>query len=385
MSDYQYIETIPQLEAACETLRNSPVLALDTEFMREKTYYARLCLIQVASEQQVYIIDPLELDHLQPLLDLLYETEILKLVHAGRQDLELFYDLAGNIPAPIFDTQIAATLLGFADQVGYGALVEKILGIQLDKSHARTDWAQRPLSATQLAYAADDVFYLMQLYPIILDQLKDLGRENWLQDDFAALSEPELYSADPADCWQRVSGHGRLKPRQLAALQRLAMWREQRARKLDKPRKWIMNDDVLLSLAQRLPDTTKKLASIRGLHDSIIRDHGEELLHCIREARALPDAELPATRDRFIPTREQELLIDSLLLALKYLAYQNQISPATLANRKDIERLIRGEHELALLKGWRKHIAGQPLLDMLDGNSVIQIQDGKLDIHCESQ
>lgn len=384
MSDYQYIETIPQLEAACETLQHSPVLAVDTEFMREKTYYARLCLIQIASEEQVFIVDPLSLDHLQPLLDLLYNPNILKLVHAGRQDLELFYDLTGKVPAPVFDTQIAATLLGFPDQVGYGALVEKLLGIQLDKSHARTDWAQRPLSGQQLAYAADDVVYLMQLYPVVLERLTALGRDQWLEDDFASLSNPAIYSNDPGDSWQRVSGYGRLKPRQLAALQRLAVWREQRAQQLDKPRKWIISDDVLLNLAQRLPDSPKKLTSIRGLHESLIRDHADDLLQCIREARNLPDNELPSTRDRFIPSKEQELLIDSLLLHLKYLAYQHQISPATLANRKEIERLIRGERDLNVLQGWRNRIVGLPLLAMLEGNSTIRIRDGKLEI-CPSE
>ena len=380
MSDFQYIETIPQLEAACETLRHSPVLALDTEFMREKTYYARLCLIQIANEQQIYIIDPLQLEYLQPLLDLLYNPDILKVVHAGRQDLELFYDLTGEIPGPMFDTQIAATLLGFADQVGYAAMVEKILGVQLDKSHTRTDWSQRPLSQKQLAYAADDVVYLMQLYPEILTRLQKLGRESWLQEDFAALSDPRMYVNDPSNSWQRVSSHGRLKPRQLAVLKNLADWREQRAQQLNKPRKWVMSDDVLLNLAQRQPDKLEKLASIRGMPESIARDCGKQLIDQIQQARNLPDSALPQTRDRFIPTREQELLIDSLLLYLKYLAYDNQVSPATLANRKEIERLIQGERELDILRGWRRRIAGQRLLDMLEGKTVIRIHNGQLEI-----
>ncbi|MFO8025956.1 ribonuclease D [Thiohalophilus sp.] len=384
MSNYQYIETIPQLEAACEILRLNPVLALDTEFMREKTYYARLCLIQIASEDQVYILDPLRLEHLQPLFELLYDPGILIVLHAGRQDLELFYDLTGRIPAPVFDTQIAATLLGFADQIGYGALVEKVLGVQLDKSHARTDWAQRPLSDKQLTYAADDVVYLMQLYPEIHRRLQKLGREAWLTEDFAALSQPELYQNDPAQSWQRVSGHGRLKPRQLAALQGLAMWREKRAQQLDKPRKWILSDDVLLNLAQRLPDKKDKLAAIRGLPETVVREHSDPLLAAIQQARAMPESELPQTRDRFIPDHDQELVIDSLLLYLKYLAFNSQISPATLANRKEIERLVRGERELAILKGWREHIAGQALLDMLEGKTVIRIDNGQLKIQSAS-
>lgn len=383
MSEFQYIETLPQLEKACETLGQSSILALDTEFMREKTYYARLCLLQISNDEQVFIIDPLKLENLQPLMDLLFNPEILKLVHAGRQDLELFYDLTGKVPTPIFDTQIAATLLGFADQIGYASLVEKILGVQLDKSHARTDWAQRPLSQNQLAYAADDVVYLIQLYPEIIDRLHKLGREDWLQDDFAALGDPAIYENDPDQSWQRVSGNGKLKPRQLAALQRLAVWREKRAQTLNKPRKWIMSDDVLISLSQRLPDSQKKLSSIRGLPESLIREHADELIHAIQQARTLPDDQLPSTRDRFIPTREQELLLDTLLLYLKYLAFQNQISPATIANRKEVERLLRGERDLAVLKGWRHRIAGQALLDMLEGQSVIQIRDGKLNIQSE--
>ncbi len=380
MQAYQYIKDLQQLGRICDSLQSSPVLAVDTEFMREKTYFARLCLIQIATEQQIVIIDPLAIDDLRPFLELLYNPGILKILHAGRQDLELFYDLQGRIPGPVFDTQIAATVLGFADQIGYASLVEKILGRQLDKSHARTDWAKRPLSNQQLDYAADDVRYLIQLYPEILRQLEALGREQWLEDDFAALTDRTQYQYTPDESWKRVSGYGRLKPQQLAVLQKLAAWREQRARKLNKPRKWILSDDVLLNLAQRMPDNPDKLAGIRGMPETVVRDFGSELIDRIQQARVLPKSEWPTPKAYFAPTRDQELLIDSLMLYVKYLAFNNQITPATLAGRKEVERLVRGGRELNLLKGWRRHIAGEALLEMLEGKASIHIHNGELEI-----
>jgi len=380
MQEYHYIDNEQQLGQACDTLRSSPILALDTEFMREKTYFAQFCLIQIATEREIFIIDPLSVGNLQPLIELLYDTNIVKILHAARQDLELFYDLEGRVPAPIFDTQIAATVLGFADQIGYANLVHKILGVQLDKSHARTDWSTRPLSEQQLSYAADDVRYLIQLYPEIIQRLETLGRQNWLEEDFAALSDSAQYQNDPADSWRRISGHGRLKPQQLAVLQPLAAWREQRARQLNKPRKWIISDDVLLTLAQRMPDMPGKLHGIRGMPDTIVRDFGAELVNIIQQARNRPKSEWPKARAHLAPSRDQELLIDSLMLYLKYLAYNNQITPATLANRKELESLIRGERDLNLLKGWRSHIAGQSLLNMLEGKISIEIVNGKLKV-----
>ncbi len=380
MQDYQYIADAQQLKRICDSLQSSPMLALDTEFMRERTYFARLCLIQIATEQQIFIIDPLAIDELRPLFELLYNPAILKILHAGRQDLELFYDLQGSVPEPVFDTQLAATVLGFADQIGYAKLVEKILGIQLDKSHARTDWAKRPLSNQQLDYAVDDVRYLVQLYPEIQRRLENMGREQWLQEDFVALTDSAQYQYPPGESWKRVSGHGRLRPQQLAVLQQLASWREQRARQLDKPRKWILSDDVLLNLAQRMPDNPDKLAGIRGMPEAVVRDFGSELIDRIQRARALPKSEWPTPKTHFAPTRDQELLIDSLMLYVKYLAFNNQITPTTLASRKEVERLVRGERELNLLKGWRSHIAGQSLLDMLEGKVSIEIVDGKLEV-----
>jgi ribonuclease D len=218
-SEMRYVDTPQALTQLCQDLRSAKVIAVDTEFIREKTYYAKLCLIQVASDAVIACIDPLALNNLDELLEILYSTDKLKLFHAAWQDLEIFYDQWGRIPGPIFDTQIAAALLGFSDQIGYANLVEQLLHTELDKSAVRTDWAQRPLSAQQLAYAADDVHYLLKLYPLILQRLTDLGRNDWLEEDFMALTDPATYAKSTATAWQRISGHGRLKPRQLAVLQ----------------------------------------------------------------------------------------------------------------------------------------------------------------------
>ncbi len=377
-SQAEYVDTPQALEQLCHKLRHADVIAVDTEFIREKTYFARLCLLQVASRDCVACIDPLALDNLDALLEIFYAKDKLILLHAARQDLEIFHDLWGRVPTPVFDTQIAAALLGYNDQIGYAKLVENMLGVQLDKTAVRTDWSQRPLSEKQLAYAADDVRYLLQLYPLIQQQLRQRNRLDWLTEDFAELGQAALYEKDPADSWKRVSGHGKLKPQQLAILQKLAAWREIKARKRDKPRKWILADDLLLSLARQAPTSVEKLAKIRGFSAALVKNHGEELIQEIQAALALPKEEWPATAAYQRPTLEEECLVDILMTYLKTLAAENQISPASLTTRKEIEKLVRGERDLPLLHGWRAHIAGQPLLDMLAGRISLRVEQGRL-------
>lgn len=354
------------------------MIAVDTEFIREKTYYAKLCLIQVASDSVTACVDPLALNNLDELLAILYSPDKLKLFHAAWQDLEIFSDLWERIPTPVFDTQIAAALLGFSDQIGYANLAEQLLGVQLDKTATRTDWAQRPLSPQQLAYAADDVNYLLQLYPIILQRLTKLGRNNWLEEDFTALTDPTSYAKSADLAWQRVSGHGRLKPRQLAALQRLAAWREQQARQRNKPRKWILSDDILLMLARHLPSDYATLAKVRGLPERLLNQSGEELIAAINAALALADNALPTVSQNERLTPDQECLADTLMAYLRLLAQENQISPASLSTRKEIEKMVRGKRDIPLLHGWRGHLAGEPLLDLMDGKIALTIKNGQV-------
>ena len=235
---YSYIETPADLSALCEQLKRSDWLTLDTEFIREETYYPQLCLIQVATDDVVACIDPLAIDDLSPLMEVFYDPAITKVLHSARQDLEIFQNLRGRPPENIFDTQIAATLLGQGDQIGYGNLAKAMLGVELDKAHSRTDWAKRPLSPEQLDYAADDVRYLRDIYKQQIQQLQEMGRLQWLDEDFAQLSNPALYEPPIADAWKRLKGLNRLKGVQLAIVRELAQWREELAKERNLPRRW---------------------------------------------------------------------------------------------------------------------------------------------------
>lgn len=374
-TEMRYVDTPQALTELCRELHKAKVIAVDTEFIREKTYYANLCLIQVASETVTACVDPLALENLDELLAILYSPDKLKLFHAAWQDLEIFYDQWGRIPTPVFDTQIAAALLGFSDQIGYANLVEQLLDIQLDKTASRTDWAQRPLSAEQLTYAADDVNFLLKLYPIIQQRLTKLGRDSWLEEDFMTLTDTTGYAKSTDIAWQRVSGHGRLKPRQLAALQGLAVWREQQARQRNKPRKWILSDDLLLMLARHLPPDNEKLAKVRGMPERLLQHSGKEILTAINAALTMADDALPTVSQKQRLTPEQECLADTLMAYLRLLAQENQISPASLSTRKEIESMVRGKRDIPLLLGWRKHLVGEPLLDLVDGKIALTVKN----------
>ena len=273
--ELEFIDSASALERTCDQLANQACLAVDTEFVREKTYYPVLCLIQIASPQQCVCIDPLAINDLSPLAALLLNSDTTKVFHAARQDLEILQLSRGEIPTPVFDTQTAATLLGLGDQLGYANLVKHFLNVQLSKGHARTDWERRPLSNEQLEYAADDVRYLIKMYPLIVQRLSDLGRLDWLDEDFAELTRPQLYQNEPQQQWQRVSGVQKLKGVQLAVLQQLAAWREQQAQQQNKPRKWILSDDILLVLAMQTPNKTEQLERVRGINSTLLQRQGQ--------------------------------------------------------------------------------------------------------------
>jgi len=378
---YLYIETTAALQSLCTDLRNSPWLTLDTEFIRERTYYPELCLIQVANDKTVACIDPLALDTLDPLLDLLYEPNIVKVLHAARQDLEIFFNLRGALPTPIFDTQIAATVLGYGDQIGYGNLVQKMLGVNLDKAHSRTDWSIRPLSPDQLDYAADDVRYLRDVYLKQLQELQRLGREEWLSEDFRRLSEVGLYQPDSAEVWQRIKGVQHLKKgNQLWLARELAAWREQQARERNKPRKWILSDEVLLEVARLMPTSQDQLKRIRGLEDKRIHSIGGLIIDKAKAARDSQREQWPELEARTRLSDEQEAVLEVLMGVVKLQAQQNNVSPASLTGRRELELLLTGQTELDILHGWRGELCGHLLRDLLQGKHRLSIQGGKLAI-----
>ncbi len=374
----RYIDKPEQLATLCEQLRRHDWLTLDTEFLREKTYRPRLCLLQVANPEVIACIDPLALDDLSPLLEVLYDSGITKVLHAAHQDLEIFFEMRGALPTPVFDTQIAATLLGHGDQIGYGNLVKAELGIELDKAHARTDWCHRPLSDAQLDYAADDVRHLREIYLRQRQQLTEMGREQWLQADFNELVDPERYSNPPETAWLRVKGANRLRGVQLAVLQALAAWREQQAQQSNRPRRWILKDEVLLDLAKQMPGDEARLRRIRGLEEGNVQRHGSNLLKLIAEAKRLPKEQWPTLKEGQRLPPEQEPLVDVLMALLRERSQQQTISPSAVASRRELERLVLGESDIPLLQGWRAAIAGQALQALLNGELVLQVEGGRL-------
>lgn len=370
MAAFEFIDTPGALHRFLERTADERVFALDTEFIREKTFYAKLCLVQVRAGEHIACVDPLAIENLEPLWERLEAPETLILLHAGRQDLEVIFQASGRIPEPVFDTQIAAALCGYGDQVGYAALVRTVLGIDLDKSMTRADWARRPLPPDALDYAAEDVRYLHELHDHLVERLRELGRENWLAPELASLTDPANYSPDAGDAWRRIRGAARLKPKEVAILKALAEWREQEAIRLDRPRQWLLKDDTLIFLAQRPPRNMAELAAVRGIDERFVGRNGEALIHLIEHAKnAAPPEDLPVDKPRLTPGQEAQT--DLLMAALRAIAEDAALAPASIASRKDLERLVRGERDLDLLHGWRLAAAGERLLAVIEGRLAL--------------
>lgn len=373
----QFINTEAGLSELCEQLRGQPVLALDTEFLREKTYYAQLCLLQVAAEGVIACVDPLAID-LGPLLDIIYDPSVVKVMHSARQDMEIFFDLRDDVPRPLFDTQIAATLMGFGEQVGYANLVQQMLGVTLDKAATRTDWSQRPLDAEQINYAADDVRYLFTAYHQQFAQLTEKGRLEWLQSDFDEMSDRSTYSPAPDDLWKRVRGAQKLSSPQLAVLRGIAVWREERAQDSNRPRRWILKDEVMVDLAKRSPANIENLKKIRGIEERLLNRHGDALLNVIAAAKATDSAGWPTKSKGRRLTSEQDAVVDLLMAVLRLRGNENDVSPALLASRKQLEALVAGESDVPVLSGWRAELAGHDLQAVLAGEKPVRVVDGAL-------
>ncbi len=380
---FQYVERDDQLQALCSRLAQAEWLAMDTEFLREKTYYPQLCLIQVASPTEVACIDPLPLQSFAPFVDLCTNPAILKIFHAARQDLELFWQRFGMLPSPLFDTQIAAPLLGYPEQVGYATLVKERLGIEIDKSETRTDWSRRPLTASQLDYAAGDARHLAELFPAFRDELRQHGRLEWLEDDFAVLTDSATYENPPAQAWRRLRGIQKLRGPALACAQALAAWRETRAQQEDRPRKWVLADDVLLTLARLRIQSVADLRRVRGLQPPAIDRYGEALVALLEQARQRTPEPLPDNDRPLALNEDQEAAVDVLQGVLRQLAARQSLNPAAVASRKDLQDLVRGERAHSpLLRGWRRGLVGEQLLNVLEGRCGLRIGPAGLEVEC---
>lgn len=378
--EFTYITRPEALQDLCQRLATAPWVALDTEFMREKTYYPQLCLLQLATPDWAACVDPLADLDLAPLYAQLYREDLTKVFHAAGQDLEIFYHRHDRLPTPLFDTQLAAPVLGYADQIGYGNLVAEVLGERLEKAHSRADWSRRPLSEEQLRYAADDVIHLARMYPVLCERLGELGRLDWLAEDFAALADPARYAVAPEQAWQRVKGAERYRGAQLAVLQALAAWRETTAQARDLPRGWLLKDDALLDIARHQPKDLEALGRIRGLQERFLKSHGTALLALIESARQRkpePDTR-PQRPERLSPA--EEAVADLLMAVVRLRGMEQSLHPSVLASRKDLARLIQGDADTPLLHGWRRTLIGAELQAILQGERTLRVEQGMVRI-----
>ena len=363
MNDLTYVDSMRALENMCLDLKDKQWLALDTEFIRDKTYYPKLALIQIASTDRVYCVDPLALRSLDSLFELLENEAITKVFHSAAQDLEVIFNRRGRIPTPIFDTQIAAALMGVGEQISYAALVKRLIGIELEKSQTRTNWMKRPLQEKQLDYAADDVRYLAKLYPLTVQELERRGRMDWMREEVSTLIDPESYRSALSACVHRVKGAGKLKRQALNVLMHLSIWRENQAMKRDLPRRWVLRDEVLMDLAIQQPSTFQELESNQLLDRNTADRWGRALLKLIAQAQGEPEETWPDVRYSKKPSAQEDAALDRLWSVVCSKAEALELSPSRIVTRSDLMKFVCGEKDIPLFRGWRLTVAGQEVLN----------------------
>jgi ribonuclease D len=382
MQIHPLITDSARLAELCDRLKQSPYVIVDTEFMRENTYYPELCLVQLSDGKEAAAVDPMASGiDLQPMLDLLCgNEEVLKVFHAGGQDIEIFFNLTGKTPHPMFDTQIAAMALGQGEQVGYSNLVDLWLGIQLDKGARFTDWSRRPLDKRQIDYAIGDVTHLSVIFPQMLEKLKTTGRGAWLDHEMERISDAANYRNDPENAWSRIKIQSR-KPEVLGRLKAMAAWREREAQRKNIPRGRIMKDETLADIASHPPKEQSELPKVRGLSPAW-RDNeiGQRLMDAIAASEPM-HREIMPERSRSGPGtgKDGSLVADLLKLLLKIRAREINVAPRLLVRTEELERLASGEREgLEMLSGWRFEQFGQDALDLVEGRLAFAVVNGKL-------
>ena len=363
------------LAALCARLAREAFVAVDTEFMRERTYYPELCVVQLGGTAEVAVVDALAPDiDLAPLGALLANPAVVKVFHAARQDVEIFLNLFDAVPTPLFDTQVAAMVAGFGDQVGYDSLVSALAGGQIDKAHRFSDWAARPLSPAQVSYAAADVTHLRVVYERLTARLAAEGRLPWVEEEMAALTRPETYRADPDAMWERLRPRTNNR-RMLALLRAAAAWREREAQRVNVPRGRLMKDESLLEVAATAPDTAEALGRVRGVTRGFAEGKsGQSLLDALNEARGLPDEALPeARRDRDGP-RPSPALIALMRVLLAAKGEDHHVAARLLASSDDLDRLATEDApDIAALHGWRRELFGNDALALKEGRLALGV------------
>jgi ribonuclease D len=359
----------------CGRMRGERFVTIDTEFMRDRTYYPKLCLVQVAGEQEAVAIDPLApgLD-LAPLLAVLADPAVLKVMHAARQDLEIFFHL-GQLPAPFFDTQVAAMVCGFGEEVAYDTLVSKLAGAHLDKSSRFTDWARRPLSEAQIRYALGDVTHLRVIYEKLAARIEQAGRTGWVEEELQALLDPNLYRQLPEEAWRRLKLRTR-DARFVAIVQSLAAWREREAQRRDLPRARILRDDLLMEVAANRPQSVEELKALDRVN--LDRESVGGVVAAIKSAMALPKGALPAVPEAVVLPRGVGPTVDLLRVLLKYRSEESGVAQRLLASTAELEAIaVDDEAEVPALHGWRREIFGEDALALKAGRLALGMRDRK--------
>ncbi|MEM8987948.1 MAG: ribonuclease D [Pseudomonadota bacterium] len=376
------ITTTDALAAASAAWAKDAFVTVDTEFMREKTYWPILCLVQVAGAEEEAIIDPLAdgID-LSPLFELLKAPTVEKVFHAARQDVEIFYNLMGETPAPLVDTQIAAMACGYGESVGYETLVRTALGVQIDKGSRFTDWSRRPLTDAQLSYALSDVTHLRRVYEKLRAEIDQKGRAGWLEEEMAVLTAAETYAANPEDAWKRLKLR-HIKPRQLGVLMKVAEWREREAQTRNIPRGRVVKDDGLMEIVQHPPKTTGDLSRLRGAAKGLANAKGgERLIAAVAEGLAmdrddLPDLERPKQSRPAPPA-----VVEMLKVLLKTQCERHNVAPKLIASVADLERIAADqEPDVPALKGWRREVFGEAALKLKAGEIALKVKKGRVEI-----
>jgi ribonuclease D len=376
-----YISTESELKDLVSSLRGSRVIAIDTEFLREKVYHPQLCLLQLATHEAQFLIDPLAIGDISALAEVFTDPSIVKVFHAGDQDRELIVSACGAPAAPVFDTQIAAAYLGLPSQMGYGALVKSFCTVDLPKTDSMTDWSQRPLTPNQLAYAVDDVLYLPGIYDQMVAQLTELDRFSWLEEELNALSDPVLYQLDYDQLWRKVKRASALTTRQLVCVRVLARWREQQATRRDLPRRWVLSDEMIVDIARRQPKTVEDLYRVRGARDKIKAADAEQIVAEFRSDWEKGPDSWPQRPHRPRISEDVEGSVDLMNTLLHLRAKENRIVASLLGTRDDLEAMASGNFEqLSLLEGWRYDIVGRELGELLEGRIGLKVTAGAVEI-----
>ncbi|MGZ2457140.1 ribonuclease D [Rhizobium anhuiense] len=376
------IETTADLAAACKELAKSDFITIDTEFLRETTFWPELCLIQMASPTTEVLVDPLAKGiDLAPFFELMADTKVLKVFHAARQDIEIIFNRGNLIPHPIFDTQVAAMVCGFGDSVSYDQLVSRIKSIHIDKSSRFTDWSRRPLSDKQLEYALADVTHLRDVYLSLKAELDREGRTSWLSEEMDILEARETYDMHPDDAWQRLKMRLR-KPQELAILKYVAAWREREARARNVPRSRVLKDDAIYEIAQQQPKDTEALGQLRTIPKGWERStSGAAVIEAVNTALALPKADMPHAPRQAQAPEGAAAAVELLKVLLKLISEKHGVAPKVIANSEDLDRIAaEGEKaDVAALSGWRRDLFGEPALRLIQGDIALRFVDRKVE------